>query len=188
MSQRVTRLASLGLLFLALAAGTAIGSTNHKHNKFGSSSSRLSEEVRHNLAMLPYYGVFDNLQFRIQGPDTVILSGQVTKPTLKSDAANAVRRVESVSRVINDIEVLPLSPNDDRIRLAEYRAIYSNSGLSRYSQMPIPSIHIIVENGHVTLTGAVASKADKDLANIVSNGVPGVFSVTNNLTVDRHNS
>ncbi len=167
---------------------TAIGSTNHKGGKFGSPSARLSEEVRHNLAMLPYYGVFDNLQFRIQGLDTVVLSGQVTRPTLKRDAANAVRRLESVDKVINNIKVLPLSPNDDRIRLAEYRAIYSNSGLNRYSRMPIPSIHIVVENGHVTLTGAVASKADRDLANIVSNTVPGVFSVTNDLTVETPNS
>jgi len=187
MPRRTTRLVSLVLLFLVFAAVTAVG-RNHKRDNFGSAPVRLSEEVRHNLAMLPYYGVFDNLEFRIQGLDTVVLSGQVTRPTLRSDAANAVRRSESVGKVINNIKVLPLSPDDDRIRLAEYRAIYSNSGLNRYSRMPLPSIHIIVDNGHVTLTGTVASKADKDLAYIVSNSVPGVFSVTNDLNVERPNS
>ena len=144
---------------------------------------RIAREVRHELVMLPYYGVFDNLAYRVNG-GTVTLLGQVTRPTLKSDAENAVKHVEGVERVDNQIQVLPLSPMDDQIRLAEYRAIYGQTGLDRYALQAIPPIHIIVNNGHVTLEGVVASQADKDLANIRANGVPGVFSVTNNLRVE----
>ena len=122
--------------------------------------------------MLPYYGVFDNLAYRVDG-DTVTLMGQVTRPTLKSDAENVVKRIEGVERVVNHIEVLPLSPNDDRIRIAVYRAIYGQTGLDRYALQAVPPIHIIVNNGNVTLEGVVASETDKNLANIRANGVPG---------------
>ncbi len=115
MSSRTFRIMSLGILFLTLAAVTALGSTNHKRESFGTAVPRLSEEVPHKLAALPYYEVFDNLQFWVQGTDTVILFGHVIRPTLRKDAANAVRRL-SVDEVIKDIKVLPLSPNDDRIR------------------------------------------------------------------------
>jgi len=147
------------------------------------SENRIAREVRHELVMLPYYGVFDNLAFTVNG-GTVTLLGQVTRPTLKSDGENVVKRIEGVDRVINNIKVLPLSPNDDRIRLAVYRAVYGTPGLDRYGLQAVPPVHIIVENGNVTLEGVVATQADKDLAGIKANGVPGVFSVKNNLRVE----
>jgi hyperosmotically inducible protein len=113
----------------------------------------------------------------------VTLEGQVTKPTLKSDAEKAVKGIEGVEKVVNNIEVLPLSPNDDRIRRAVYRAVYSQPGLDMYSLRAVPTIHIIAKNGNVDLTGAVANHADKTRAEIAAKGVPGVFSVTNDLLV-----
>jgi hyperosmotically inducible protein len=145
---------------------------------------RVSKEVRHELVMLPYYGVFDNLAYRVNG-GTVTLVGQVTRPTLKSDAGNAVKNIEGVERVDNQIQVLPPSPMDDRIRMAEYRAIYGQTGLDRYALQAVPPIHIIVDNGKVTLEGVVSTQGDKDMANIRANGVPGVFSVNNNLRVEK---
>jgi hyperosmotically inducible protein len=145
--------------------------------------NRVAREVRHELVMLPYYGVFDNLAFRVDG-GTVTLMGQVTRPTLKSDAENVVKDVEGVEKVNNEIKVLPLSPMDDRIRLATYRAIYGDASLNRYAIQAVPSIHIIVENGHVTLVGLVGSEGDKNIAGIRANGVNGVFSVDNQLQVE----
>ena len=145
---------------------------------------RLEKEVRHELVMLPYYGVFDNFQYKVEG-NRVTLLGQVTQPKLKSDAEKAVKSIEGVAKVDNQIEVLPLSPNYDRVRAAVYRAIYGTAGLERYSLRAVPTIHIIVNNGHVTLEGAVGNAMDKNLANIKANGVPGVFSVANNLVVDQ---
>ncbi len=146
--------------------------------------SRLQKEVRHELVMLPYYGVFDNLNFRV-GPDgSITLQGQVTRPTLKSTAERVVKDVEGVTTVVNEIEVLPLSPNDDRLRLAVYRAIYGSTQLSRYALQAVPSIHILVKNGQVTLEGVAVTEADKNVANIQANGVSGVFSVTNNLRLE----
>lgn len=142
---------------------------------------RLSKQVRHQLVMLPWYSVFDNLAYRIDG-DKVTLYGQVTRPVLKSDAETAVKSIEGVT-VVNKIEVLPLSPMDDRVRRAVYRAIYGYSALSRYSIQPVPSIHIIVKNGNVTLEGVVDNEMDKNLANLRANQVPDVFSVKNNLVV-----
>src|ERR1039458_2183366 len=139
-------------------------------------------EVRHELIMLPDYGVFDNLAFRVDGTNVTLL-GQVTKPVLKSDAGNVVKRIEGVTKVDNQIEVLPLSSMDDGIRMAEYRAIYSEPGLMRYAMQAVPPIHIIVDTGKVTLEGVVATQSDKDLANIRASTVSGVFSVTNNLRV-----
>jgi len=147
------------------------------------SEDRIAKEVRHELVMLPYYGVFDNLGFRVNG-GTVTLVGQVTRPTLKSDAGSVVKRIEGVDKVDNQIQVLPLSPMDDKLRLAEYRSIYSQAGLERYAMQSVPPIHIIVDNGKVTLEGVVDSQADKDIAGVRANGVPGVFSVTNNLRVE----
>ncbi len=145
---------------------------------------RLEREVRHELVLLPYYGVFDNLAFQVAGYD-VVLMGQVTRPTLKSDAERVVKRIEGVERVINRIEVLPLSPNDDRIRLAVYWAIYSEqSPLRRYAVQAVPPIHIIVSGGHVTLEGVVANEGEKHHANILARQVSGVFSVTNHLRTE----
>ena len=149
----------------------------------GPADNRIVREVRHELVMLPYYGVFDNLAYSVNGR-TVTLVGQVTRPTLKSDAEHVVKNIEGVERVDNRIQVLPLSSMDDRIRMAEYRAIYGQTGLDRYALQAVPPIHIIVDNGHVALEGVVANQADKDMAGIRANGVSGVFSVTNNLRVE----
>ena len=147
-------------------------------------TERIAREVRHELVMLPYYGVFDNLAYKINGYD-VTLMGQVTRPTLKSDAENVVKKIEGVENVKNEIEVLPPSPTDNAIRLAVYRAVYGTTGLQRYAIEAVPPIHIIVDSGHVTLVGVVASQGDKNLAGIKANGVSGVFSVTNNLQVEK---
>ena len=143
---------------------------------------RLAKEVRHQLVMLPWYSVFDNLAFRID-KDKVTLLGQVTRPVLRSDAEAAVKSIEGVASVKNEIEVLPLSPMDDQLRRAVYRAIYGEAGLNRYAVQAIPTIHIIVKNGNVTLEGVVDSEMDKNLANLRANQVPNVFSVRNNLVV-----
>lgn len=145
---------------------------------------RLEREVRHELVTLPYYDVFDNLEYRVDGGH-VILSGQVVRPTLKSGAENVVKNIEGVEKVTNSIEVLPLSPNDDRVRVAVYRSIYGHTALQRYSVRSVPPIHIIVKNGNVTLEGVVANEGDKNIANIQANGVSGVFSVKNNLRVEK---
>jgi hyperosmotically inducible protein len=178
----------LGVFLLALGAATiAMGQREQAADRAAvagdRASGRLVREVRHELVMLPYYGVFDNLAYKVDGT-TVTLMGQVTRPTLKSDAEKVVKDIEGVERVTNSIEVLPLSPEDDRIRLAVYRAIYGDTSLNRYGLQAVPPIHIIVKNGRVTLEGVVASEADKNVANIRANGVPGVFGVTNNLRLE----
>jgi len=145
---------------------------------------RIKREVRHELVMLPFYDVFDNLTYRVDGPK-VTLSGQVTRPTLKSDAESVVKKIEGVEAVDNQIEVLPLSPNDDRIRLAAYRAIFSKAPLQRYQLSAVPPIHLIVKNGNLTLEGAVANEGDKNMAEIAAKGVHGAFSVTNHLRIDK---
>lgn len=145
----------------------------------------IAREVRHELVTLPYYSVFDNLAFRVDDDGTVVLMGQVAQPVLKDDAEKVVKRIEGVTRVKNEIEVLPLSPDDDRIRMAEFRAIYGDPALNRYAHQAVPPIHIIVKNGHVSLEGVVATQADKNIAGIRANSVPGVFSVMNDLRVEK---
>ena len=142
----------------------------------------LASQVRHELVMLPYYNVFDDLNYSIEN-GVVTLSGDVTQPVVRNDAERSVKHLEGVTQVVNNIRVLPLSSFDNRIRLAEYRSIYGFGGLYRYGLGTQPSIHIIVDNGHVTLIGVVDNEADKNIANIRANTVPGVFSVTNNLRV-----
>ena len=144
--------------------------------------SSLEREVGHRLRMLPYYSVFDILKYSVNGYQ-VTLDGAVTQPWLKSDAEKEVKSIEGVEGVTNNIKVLPLSPSDDRIRQAEYRAIFGQSSLFRYAEQAVPPIHIIVENGHVTLEGAVDTAADRTIAEMKAKSVPGVFSVTNNLQV-----
>jgi len=151
------------------------------------SDGRLEREVRHELVMLPYYGVFDNLAFKVDGYRVTLL-GEVIRPTLRSDAEAVVKKVEGVESVDNQIEVLPVSPNDDRIRLAVYRAVYRQTSLSRYALQAIPPIHIIVKNGNVSLEGVVETEADKNLAGIRAHGVSGVFSVTNHLRAEKQSS
>ncbi len=143
---------------------------------------QLIKEVRHKLVMLPYYSVFDNLAYRVDGR-TVTLEGQVVDPVVKSDAANSVKRIEGVDKVVNNIEVLPPSPMDDRIRRQVYKAIYSYGPLFKYGHMAVPPIHIIVKNGRITLDGVVDNETDKNLAGLRANQVPGTFQVTNNLRV-----
>ena len=140
------------------------------------------KEVRHELVMLPYYSLFDDLEFQVNG-NTVTLLGAAVNPTLKSDAESVVKKIEGVDKVVNQIKVLPPSPMDDEIRRRVARAIFSQDGLFKYSWSAVPPIHIIVENGHVTLKGVVDNPTDKNMANIAANQVPGVFSVNNELQV-----
>jgi hyperosmotically inducible protein len=142
----------------------------------------LAKQVRKQLVTLPYYGVFDNLAYEING-DTVVLSGQVVRASTRKDAERRVAKLEGVDRVINRIEVLPLSSFDNSIRVRTFRAVFRTGGLFRYSQGANPSIHIVVNRGHVTLEGVVSNEMDKRLAYIAANGVSGVFSVTNNLRI-----
>jgi hyperosmotically inducible protein len=142
----------------------------------------LSREVYHQLVLLPHLTVFDNLQYQVNG-DNVTLSGETSQPVNKSDAETAIKGIEGIGTITNNIKVLPLSPMDDQIRRAEFGAIYSFPSLQKYAWNSVQSIHIIVENGHVTLEGVVDSQADKDAANVRANSVSNVFSVTNNLKV-----
>lgn len=148
-------------------------------------SARVIREVRHELATLPWYGVFDWLEFDVQPDNTVVLRGQVVRPITKSDAEGRVREIDGVPRVINQIEVLPLSSVDDRLRIALYRTLYGwNSPLFRYAHQSVPSIHIIVNRGRATLKGVVANRNDAQIAYMRARGVPGLFEVRNELVVE----
>lgn len=142
-------------------------------------AKRLEKEVRRELVTLPFYSLFDHFAFKVEG-DAVTLLGKVSRPTLKSDAENVVKRIEGVEKVVNQIEVLPLSPNDDRLRMALYRAIYGHSTLQPLALRAVPPIHIIVENGHVTLTGVVNSNTERAIARSLATG-RGELSVANEL-------
>jgi|HubBroStandDraft_2_1064218.scaffolds.fasta_scaffold682184_1 hyperosmotically inducible protein len=185
--------AALVLWTLILAAGLSLSATssfaaapasnrNQSPNGTQNSEAWLAHQVRHQLVMLPWYSVFDNLEYSVQG-NKVVLAGQVVRPVLKDEAASAVKHIEGVEEVDNQIEVLPASNFDDQIRRAEFREIYSFPSLQRYGLGTIPGIHIIVNDGHVTLEGMVDNQTDKNLAGIRANSVPNVFSVTNNLRV-----
>jgi hyperosmotically inducible protein len=167
----------LGASLLAAQLGIAENQNNH------AGMSRIEREVRREIVMLPFYSLFDHFAFRVDG-ETVTLMGKVSRPTLKSDAERVVKKIEGVEKVNNEIEVLPLSPNDDRLRLALYQAIYGHSTLQTLAVRAVPPIHIIVEKGKVTLEGVVANEMQKNVANIQANAVSGVFSVTNNLRVE----
>lgn len=169
----------LALAALTIVACTASAATTHDQL---TGEQLLNKQVRHALVTIPWYGVFDNLEYTLNGTE-VTLSGQVVQPYTKNDADKAVKHVEGVTRVVDNITVLPLSRFDDQIRRAEYRAIFGQPELSRYSLGAIPSIHIIVSNGHVTLEGVVNNSMDSNIARIRALAVPGVFSVTNNLRI-----
>ena len=143
---------------------------------------RIQKQVRHEILMLPYFDVFDNIAYKVDGYNVTLL-GAVTRPTLKSDAERAVKKIEGIEQVINKIEVIPPSPADDSLRRTLYHAIYGYPSLQRYALPPIKPIRIIVKNGDVDLQGVVDSNADKNLVYIRARGVPGIFSVTNNLVV-----
>ncbi len=184
----------IAVMFLSLAAYanncTAQEAQNNNAQSTRSTAlsqkgvDRIVKEVHHELVMLPFYGVFDNLLYRVSPAGTVTLLGEASRPTLKSDAERAVREIEGVERVENQIKVLPVSPNDDRIRRATYRKIYGHSVLSQYQLRAVPPIHIVVDNGHVTLEGVVARQMEKQVAGMQANSVSGVFSVENNLRVE----
>jgi hyperosmotically inducible protein len=180
-----------------LLVGLALGQSQSSNNAQQSSSNaqlairpamqnpdeqRIVKEVRHELVMLPYYSIFDDLEYSVNG-GTVTLLGSVTNPTLKSDAGNVVKRIEGVTQVNNQIKVLPPSPMDDQIRREVARSISNQGGLYRYFMGAVPSIHIIVDNGHVTLKGVVDNQADDTQAKLAANQVPGVFSVKDELQI-----
>lgn len=171
------------ILFAGLLAITTLGVTQDAQPS-AKSQDRVVKEVRHELLMLPYFGVFDYIAYKVDG-STVTLLGEVVRPVLKSDAENAVKHIEGVEKVDNQIEVLPPSPMDDGLRIALFRAIYQYPSLQRYELGVQKPIRIIVKNGRVTLEGVVDSEADKNLVGIRANGVPGIFSVTNNLQVTK---
>jgi len=168
-----------------LAVSTLVVGQQSGRQKLGGTpgQERITREVRHELLLLPYYSVFDNLAYKVDG-DTVTLLGQVANPTIKDDAERAVKKIEGVEKVVNNIQVLPTSPMDDQIRRAVFRAIYSYPSMSKYAYGPVPPIHIIVDHGHVTLEGVVDNESDKNVAEIQAKSVPGAFSVTNNLRVE----
>src|ERR1051325_1411550 len=155
-----------------VAASTAMAASDAGRDDV---NYQTANQIRKSILKLPYYGVFDNIAFSVNG-DTVTLYGQVVRPSTKSDAAKRVAKIEGVDRVVNKIEVLPLSNFDDAIRVRTYRAVFSKGSLYRYAAGTNPSVHIIVKNGRVTLEGVVANQADKNLANIAANSVPGVFA------------
>lgn len=174
----------LGLVLLATAVFAQTPALPQERQKLGGTdpTARISREVMHELLMQSYYTVFDNLAYKVEG-NTVTLYGEVVKPALKSDAEASVKKIEGVEKVVNNIEVLPPSPQDDRIRRATYRAIYGFDGLSKYSWGTVPSIHIIVKQGPVTLVGVVDNPTDKQLAEMQAKSVPGVFAVDDQLQV-----
>jgi hyperosmotically inducible periplasmic protein len=172
----------MSLVLLSFALAPSMIAQNELGQSVSPSEARIQKEVRHELLMLPYFNVFDYIAYQVKG-DTVTLQGEVTRPTLKSDAENVVKRIEGVQQVINNIEILPPSPMDDQLRLALYRAIYGYPALEKYALGVQKPIRIIVRNGRVTLEGVVDSETDKNLVTVRANSVPGVFTVTNNLRV-----
>jgi hyperosmotically inducible protein len=171
------------VVVVTLLALATLGLTQDRDQPSAKAQERITKEVRHELLMLPYFGVFDNIAYKVDGY-TVTLLGQVVRPTLKSDAENVVKHIEGVEKVDNQIEVLPPSPMDDRLRVRLYRAIYGYPSLEKYALGVQKPIRIIVKNGNVTLEGVVDNEGDKNIAGIRANGVSGIFSVTNNLRVE----
>jgi hyperosmotically inducible periplasmic protein len=171
------------ILFAGLLALSTVGVAQDAQLS-AKSEERIVKEVRHELLMLPYFGVFDYIAYKVTGP-TVTLLGQVVRPTLKSDAENVVKRIEGVEKVDNQIEVLPASPMDDRLRLQLFQAIYQYPALQKYELGVQKPIRIIVKSGRVTLEGVVDNETDKNLAEMRAKGVSGIFSVINNLQVSK---
>lgn len=176
---KARRLAAILGAVLSLAPAAALASNNDPAR-----AADLPGRVRHELIMLPYFTIFDNLSFQVDAR-VVTLTGQVRDPVLKSDAANVVKGIPGVESVVNNIQVLPVSQFDDGIRLATARAIYGYGPLQRYGLGALPPIHIIVSNGRVTLTGSVLNSMDKTLVYMQANQVPGVFSVQNDLQIEQ---
>ena len=179
---KYSKSAAIVVLFALASFGLAQDQMAQRNQPTARSQERIQREVRHELAMLPYFTVFDNIAYKVDAA-TVTLLGQVVNPVLKSDAGNVVKHIEGVENVDNQIEVLPLSPMDNRSRRQLFRAIYGYPALQRYALGVQKPIRIIVKNGHVSLEGVVDTEADKNIAGLRANGVPGIFSVTNNLQV-----
>lgn len=177
-------MAIVSVTIVAYPAVSAFAQNDQRGQPTTRSEDRITKEVRHRILMLPYFGVFDYLAYKVDG-STVTLLGQVVRPVTRSDAENSVKRIEGVERVDDQIEVLPPSPMDDGLRRRLYRAIYRYPALQKYSLGVQKPIRIIVKNGHVTLEGVVDSDGDKNLAGIRANAVSGSFSVTNNLQVGK---
>jgi hyperosmotically inducible periplasmic protein len=178
-----------GTLIAVLLAGLLSLSVSQAFAQSGSTQrnqDRVSKEVYHELVMLPQLTIFDNLAYKVDGGKVTLL-GEVRNAVLKDYAASAVKKIEGVESVDNQIEILPPSPNDDRIRQQVARAIFNDDSLFPYSMGSVPPIHIIVKGGHVALDGVVNSQGDKDRAGLRANGVPGVFNVQNNLKVEQAN-
>jgi len=175
-----------GMIFLValLALGMLSAAQDAQREPSARSQERIAKEVRHEILMLPYFGVFDYIAFKVDGYNVTLL-GQVVRPTTKSDAEGAVKHIEGVEKVDNQIEVLPPSPMDDQLRMRLFRAIYGDPALQKYELGVQKPIRIIVKNGRVTLEGVVDSDGDKNLAGLRANGVSGAFSVTNNLQVQK---
>jgi hyperosmotically inducible periplasmic protein len=167
---------------VAITASAALGAPRVDSEQ-GLSQGQLEKKVRHELVTLPYYGIWDNLAYKVEG-NSVTLYGQVRQPSTRSDAERRVAKIKGIERVVNNIEVLPLSSFDDTVRVRTYRALVRAGGLYRYMMGANPSIHIIVNHGQVSLEGVVSNKGDSQLAYITARGVPGAFSVVNNLQVE----
>ena len=167
----------------SVAMFAALPMLAQEHKWAGRTLNDLEWRIHEELAMVPFHGVFDTLRFELNGK-TVTLSGQVVRETVKANAERAIKRLDGVENVVNQIELLPSSRRDDAIRMNVYRAIYGNQPLEKYGTRAVPPIHIIVKNGNVTLGGMVANEMDKNIANLRANVVAGVFSVTNNLVVE----
>jgi hyperosmotically inducible periplasmic protein len=177
-----TKLLALAAVVAISASAALAAPANESGQAVG--YDQLAKKVRHELVTLPWYGVFDNLEYQIDG-STVTLYGQVVQASTRKDAERRVSRIAGISRVVNQIEVLPVSPFDDSIRARTYRALFGwNSPLFMYGRGVNPSIHIVVSGGHVSLEGVVSNEGDRNLAYMLANGVPGVFSVKNNLQVE----
>ncbi len=170
-------------IVVTLLSATMLGIAQDRDQPSARSQERITREVRHELLMLPFLGVFDNLAYKVDG-STVTLLGQVVLPVTKSDAENAVKHIEGVEKIDNQIEILPVSPMDDRLRHRLFRAIYGYTALEKYAMGVQKPIRIIVKNGHVTLEGVVDNQTDKNIAGMRANGVSGSFSVDNNLRVE----
>ncbi|MEP7270710.1 MAG: BON domain-containing protein [Acidobacteriota bacterium] len=184
--KRINLRAMLVLGGLLLAMTTASRTSAGQSDAQTRETKRLVREIRHELLTLPWYGVFDWLEGSVTPDGRVTLRGWVTRPTTRSEAEARMKEIESVLQVNNEIKVLAVSPNDDRLRRAVYAALFNeNSPLFRYALGANPSIHIIVENGRVTLKGSVSSESDKNIATIKASGVSGVLDIANDLTVDR---
>jgi hyperosmotically inducible protein len=176
MKQVLSKLTTLAAA-LVLAASFAAAAPE-------ASAQPTSKSIRKALVTLPYYGVFDNLAYNVAADGTVTLYGQVVRPSTKDGAEHSVKRIAGVTRVVNKIEVLPLSPFDDSIRASAYRTIFDTGGLYRYAMGSNPSLHIVVNHGHLTLEGVVANEFDRRLAYNAARSVSGAFTVTNNLRTD----